>query len=123
MLAVTARRATPVVRRGFTLVEVIVAIVVLSIGVLSLAAGAAMTVRLVGGGARQTLAAVVAQAHFEQLRGGSCTAMASGADTVRGIAGQWTVRTVTRGRSVTLALSYDTPTGRKTRVYRSILPC
>ena len=110
-------------RRGFTLVEVIVAVMVFSFGVLSLAAGAALSVRLVGGGARQTIAASVAQRHFEQMRGASCTSLASGADTLRGVVSVWTVTTVTRGRAVKLAITYNTHNGSRTRTYRTIFPC
>ena len=59
-------------RAGFTLVELIVAIVILTVGVLGLASTAAVVTRQIGGGAQQARAAIVAQARFEALRGMSC---------------------------------------------------
>ena len=115
----TARR----VRRGMTLAELLVAIVVMSVGVLGLAASSAVVTRMIGGGATQTLAATVAQAHIEQLRSQSCASMAGGVDTVRGIVTTWTTQAITRGVSVDMTVEYNTVHGTRTRSYRSIFPC
>ena len=61
-------------RQGFTLVDLIVAIVILSIGVLGLASTAAVVTPQIGGGAQQTRAATVAQTRFEELRSMPCAA-------------------------------------------------
>jgi prepilin-type N-terminal cleavage/methylation domain-containing protein len=60
-------------KRGFTLVELIVAIMILSVGILGLAGTAVMVTRLTGDGSKQTQAANIAAMRFERLRGGSCT--------------------------------------------------
>jgi prepilin-type N-terminal cleavage/methylation domain-containing protein len=71
-------------RRGFTLIELIVAIVIMVVGVLGLASTAAMVSRLVGGAAQQTVAANVAASRFERLRSVACANIVSGtADTLR----------------------------------------
>lgn len=100
-----------------------IAVIVLCVGVLSLAAGAAAVVRLADGAERQTVAATVAQSRFERLRGAGCSAMMSGSDTTRGVIAQWTVSTVTRGRAVALSVQFPTRTGTATRSYRTIIPC
>ena len=62
-------------REGFTLVEVMVAIVILSIGVLGLAATAGVVVRQMTGAVHQSVAANVAYSRMERIRSGNCVAM------------------------------------------------
>lgn len=87
--AVTKR---PPKNSGFTIVEVLVAIVIMAIGVLGLASTASNVSRLIGGGAQQTLAANIAMSRFEQLRSTSCADMAGGTATRRGMSEHWTVQ-------------------------------
>src|SRR5919108_3274220 len=76
---------------GFTLLEVLVALVILGIGILGLASSAALVSRLVGDGSRLTLAATVATARVEHLRVLGCNGAAAGSTVTRGIEEQWTV--------------------------------
>ena len=62
-------------RRGFSLVELVVAIVILTIGVLGLASTAAVVMRQINGGAQQARAANVAQERFETLRSLECATL------------------------------------------------
>ena len=65
-------------RDGFTIVEIIVAIMVLSVGVLGLAATAAVVQKQMGSGERQAAAAAIAQSRFDKLTSVNCaTAVAS----------------------------------------------
>lgn len=68
---IRSRRA----RGGFTLVELVVAIVILTIGVLGLASTAAVVMRQINGGAQQARAANVAQERFEALRVVDCATL------------------------------------------------
>ncbi len=77
--------------RGFTVVEVLVAIVIMALGVLGLAGTATSVSRLIGGGAEQTIAANIAMGRFEQLRGTACASLAAGTATKRGMTEHWTV--------------------------------
>jgi prepilin-type N-terminal cleavage/methylation domain-containing protein len=54
-------------RGGFTIVEVLVAVAVLSVGVLALVGSAALTTRMVGWGQQSTRAAQAAAARVERL--------------------------------------------------------
>lgn len=81
-----ARGARPVhaprrlrARDGFTIVEIIVAIMVLAIGVLGLASTAAVVQRQMQAGERQSVAATIAQARFDQLTSLNCVSMAASA--------------------------------------------
>ena len=119
------RRRHPVARRrsGFTLVELMVAMAILAVGVLGLAATAATVAKLVGGSRHQTIAAVAAQSRLERLRAVPCGARTAGTDTSRGVIVAWTVDSIKRGVNVGVAVTFHTPRGRRTRLYRSTMPC
>ena len=69
---------------GFTVVEVLVAVVVISIGLLALAGSSAAAARMLAGGRQATLAAEAAERRLEELRrqahaaAPACPAPASG---------------------------------------------
>ena len=72
-------------RSGFTLVEVMVAIVVLSIGILGLAATAGVVVRQMTGAVHQSVAANVAYSRMERIRTGNCVAMKDSSSPTTGV--------------------------------------
>jgi prepilin-type N-terminal cleavage/methylation domain-containing protein len=112
-------------RSGFTIVEIIVAIVVLLVGVLGLASSAAVVSRLIGGGAQQALAANVAQSRFEILRSRPCNMIVDGSAGARGVTEQWRVEPVAvRMYDVEVVVTYSTPGGpRQPQAYRSHVIC
>lgn len=117
---VTTMRAS---RSGFTIVEVLVAILILSVGMLALVGSAAVVVRQTGTAARQTQAAAYAQSRFERLRASPCASLTGGADTVRGIVTAWAVTPVTRGNDITVTVSWPVAGEMRSRQYRSIIAC
>lgn len=123
-----SRGSTITPRRGVTMVELMVALAIVSVGVFGLAGGATLVTRLMGGGTVQTRASVIANAHIEQFRSLSCASVSSGADTVRGVISTWTKSDITvsgnrRGMSVNLTVQYPTTKGMRSQSYRTILPC
>lgn len=111
-------------RAGFTLVELLVAMMVFAVGMLGLAATAGSVTRMMGGAKRQTLAATVAQSRLEKIRSSPCASLVSGSETVRGITNTWTITAVSRGIDVRDSVSF--PSARNTRrwkVYRTSLSC
>lgn len=115
-------------RDGFTLVELLVAIVILAVGVLGLAATASVVTRQMTGAVHQTVAANVAYSRMERIRTGNCVAMADSSSPPRGVV----TRNVTERWQIVKAnnaiLVYDTITyvvrGKKrTQVYHSEFPC
>ena len=94
MTRTAKRRRPPRARHGFTIIELMIAIVVLSIGVLGLAGTSAMVSRMIGGAAQQTIAANVAATRFEKMRSRQCSAITSGTATLRGTSEAWTVSSV-----------------------------
>lgn len=111
-------------RAGFTLVELLVALMIFAVGMLGLAATAGSVTRMMGGAKRQTIAAQVAQSRIERLRATPCTTLTSGSETVRGITNTWTVSPVARGVNVTDSVVFATSRGKtRTRVYKTTLSC
>lgn len=108
---VGARRARG--RRGFTIVELIVAMMVLTVGILGLCSTATVVSRLIGGAAQQTIAASVASARFESMRSLQCSAIVSGTATTRGMNEKWGV-TLTGPRLYTVVdtVRYQAAGGR-----------
>ncbi len=99
--------------QGFTLVELVVAMLVLTVAVLALAGTAAAVSRMVGWGQRLGGSAVVAQARLEELRSGGCASLGEGRDSVGHFHLRWSVATSGSLRTVALTVSY--PNGRADR--------
>jgi prepilin-type N-terminal cleavage/methylation domain-containing protein len=75
-------------QRGFTIVEIIIAILVLTVGLLGLVTTAALVTRMIGRGQRASAAAGFAARRLERLHAGSCLAAlrVPGTDTLyRGV--------------------------------------
>ena len=72
----------PVITRGqgLALVEVLIAILVLTIGLLGLVTSAALVTRMIGRGQRSVLAAQYTQQRLEMLRASGCRSQAEGSD-------------------------------------------
>jgi prepilin-type N-terminal cleavage/methylation domain-containing protein len=66
--------------QGFTLVEVIVAILVLTVGLLALVTSAALVTRMIGRGQRSAVQSLFAARRLEMLRSTGCTNQAAGND-------------------------------------------
>lgn len=60
-------------QRGFTIIEVIIAIIVLSVGLLGLVSTAALVTRMIARGQRSAVASTFAAQRMEQMRPLACT--------------------------------------------------
>ena len=115
-------------RPGFTLLEVLVALVILGVGILGLSANAALVSRLVGDGSRLTSAAMVATSRFELLRSLPCPSATSGSARTRGIEERWSVGTMSATTlevevSVTYPLRAAGSSSSRTQRFRGAVPC
>jgi type IV pilus modification protein PilV len=118
-----ARRAVGK-RAGFTLVELLVAMMVFAVGMLGLAATAGSVTRMMGGAKRQTIAAMVAQSRLERIRSSPCSTLLGGTDTVRGIVSAWTVTAVSRGVNVSETVTYRAARNTThSKTYKTSLSC
>ena len=68
---------------GFTIVEILIAIVVLTVGILGMVTTSALVTRMIARGQRTAMAAEFAAQRFERLRVSGCANQAGGADTLR----------------------------------------
>lgn len=70
-------------RSGFTIVELLVAVMVLSIGLLALLGSSTLSSTTIGKSRRVDFASVFASRRIELLRSTACTNQGAGADTLR----------------------------------------
>lgn len=110
-------------RGGFTLVELMVAMVVFSIGLLAMASTSTVVVKQMGDARNMGLAATVAQSRLEQLYAGNCVAASSGSATTRGVAESWTVTPATRTAALSVTVTYPTRRGSRTQTYQGTVAC
>jgi len=100
--------------RGFSLIELIVAILILTVGILGLAATAGQVQRMVGFGGRFGGSAAVANAQLEALRATPCVSLAASGTATQGIYSlSWIVTSSGQLRTFTMTVTY--PNGRSTR--------
>ena len=110
-------------RRGGTLIELLVALVLLDLALLSLAMVGALTVRRIGDASRRARATLAAANRVEQLSALPCAGVAGDAASLeRHVSETWTVQR--DGKSVVIADSVEIATGRPERVVvRRRVPC
>ena len=114
-------------RRGVTLVELIVAVTILMLGLLSIVGISASISRSLGQSRQDALAANAAQSRFEQLAGTACASMTLG--TVVQVTGRnITERYVVTDAGNNTRLLSDTVswiTNRNTRraAFQTLIPC
>jgi type IV pilus assembly protein PilV len=120
-------------RSGFTLIEVMVAIIILSVGVLGLVSTSALVTRMIGRGNMTTKATQLAQVRLETLRqqalstSPSCSSVASGtADDASGMSEAWTVSTPagsTNLRQFSVTVTYPITNGTRTATMTTQVRC
>ncbi len=114
-------------RRGATLIELMVAMILLSIGLFSVLGTSGSVVKQLGGGRNQTVAAGIAQARLDSLTSIGCqsltpgNATSSGTSKRREIEESWTV---IDGRNIkTIQITMKVPGRMVPILYETIIPC
>ena len=100
-----------------------VSIMILVVGMLGMAGTSAVITRQLGGGAQMALAATAAQARFELLRSGTCTALSGGTAVTHGVTEVWTATALSRAVQVTDTVKFTTTRGQRSHAYRTLIPC
>jgi len=119
---------------GFTLVELLIAVLVLGIGITALVGTSALVTRQIGRGRIVTIANQLATQKLDELRraaaiksgGNHCTnaAFASGnSGPTRGVTLTWTVGASGAARNVTVTASYPVSNGTKTFQISTYVGC
>lgn len=119
-------------RAGLTLIEVLVAVVVLGIGIVALTGSSAMVTRMIGRGKVETHAALQASRRVELLRlsaGSTSPRCASpnfasgGSLRLDGLSESWTVAPQGKVRRVRVSVSYLTIRGTRSAVLETGIEC
>jgi hypothetical protein len=114
------------VRRGSSIIEVLIAFVLLMVAIGGLLSTSNAVAKQMGGGRRQSIAAAVAQSRLDSLASLSCTnlsqsGVASATRTTRGIQESWVV---TQGvNTAVVAVTVTIPRQTKPVIYTTIVPC
>lgn len=115
-----ARSAPP---QGYTLIEVIVAILVFGVGVLALAASSAIVTRGMAANALRENSGRIAASRIELIYS-QCRTAGSGEDRWPQISSRWTVtRASASDISIEEAVTYPVPNGLHTDTYRALAWC
>ncbi len=108
---------------GYTLIEIVVALLLFAIGGLALVTTSAVIGRAMNTNAVRERAARMAASRLEIL-GAACHRAASGRETFRQIESDWSVAPLDSVRlSVVESVRYPAPQGRRTDLFRVVLPC
>ena len=113
---------------GFTIIEVLIAVVILSVGLLGLASTAGYVTRMIGQGNRFTQASTLASKQLELLRAGGCTTMANGSSATGRFRVAWTVTTLNTGsqrtaNQVQVTVTSPTNYGTRTDSFTGMILC
>lgn len=103
-------------RHGFTLVEVLVALVLVQFGLLAVAATSAIAARHVAVATRAAHASDVARERLESLRWTACAAESEGGRVTAEISEHWSVRGADGWRSVRDSVEFPLPAGGRGRL-------
>ena len=107
---VTRPRAGTRLRRGFTIVEILIAVTVLVVGVLGFVGTTAAVTRMLSRGNRSNRAAFFAQHRLEQIQATPCQLISGGSETRANLYSlNWTVTTSPSGtgKNVRLITRYS----------------
>jgi prepilin-type N-terminal cleavage/methylation domain-containing protein len=117
-------------RAGFTIVEVLIAVVVLAVGIVALVGSSASATRMIGRGRGATRAVQAATERMEMIRADAyrttpdCTALANGADSaLTGIVTTWTITGAGTPRTVQVISSYRVPGRQKADTLTTQIRC
>ena len=111
-------------RRGITLVEILVSIILIAVALGGALNSAGAVATQMGGGMRHTVAASLAQTRLDSLASLSCAQLADGLNgsvTTRGVKEEWKV---IDGRNIkTLSVTLTIPRRVQKPVYTTVIPC
>jgi Tfp pilus assembly protein PilV len=122
--AATGRRARS--HHGVSIVEVLVALVLLTVGLLGVAGNGAIAMRASSAAARERRAAQRAADRVAQLRAQGCAAARSGTlvDPAAAISERWTVGATTSAAvPIDVEVRWRAPSGSRTLLLRSGILC
>ncbi len=109
--------------RGFTLIELVVAVMLLAVGVLAVAASAAPLARLLRRGSARAVAAEAAGARIEMFRAEGCGGEATGVASGGGARVAWSAAPGGGLEAVTVVATYPWGPGLHSDTYEALVAC
>ncbi|HEY8831898.1 MAG TPA: prepilin-type N-terminal cleavage/methylation domain-containing protein [Gemmatimonadaceae bacterium] len=114
---------TPKRSAGYTLIEVIVALLVFTVGALALTASSAMVARTMATNSLRERGGRVAASRIAVIKS-ECGIAASGSERLQQIQSSWSVTRSDRSRvAVTETVSYESPRGPRSLTYLATIWC
>ena len=114
-------------RRGVTIIELLVAMTILSVGLLAIVGVSGSVSRSLGESRTDNLAAFASQSRFERLAGTACTNLTLNTwstATSRGVTEKYRVTDAGNNtRLVTDSVSWTTREGTRRQAFSTLLPC
>lgn len=112
-------------QRGFSLIEVIAAMIILSVGIIGMAGSTTAIQNLTSQGVLTNNAAAVAGSRFDVLRATPCGSLGSGgsATTQKKFNEKWSITTSGNLRSVVDSVSYTFRARVRTVAFSTVISC
>jgi prepilin-type N-terminal cleavage/methylation domain-containing protein len=112
-------------RSGFTLVEMMVAVMIMAVGLLAMVSTSAYVVRQVGGGAQMTVAANAIQSRMEWMRSQPCSSFTTERNVEsRGVKEMWKPGAMSnKVLAITYVAKYHVSGSEKRRDFTVMIPC
>lgn len=123
----SVRTPVPRARRGVTLIELLIAMSILSIGLMAIAGVSGSITRSLGESRNETLAATAAMARFEMIAGLQCSALTLNTTTEvisRNVKERYRITDEGNNtRRIVDTVSWVTRRGTRVAAFTTLLPC
>ena len=110
-------------RNGVTLIEVVIAIVLLSVGALALEGSSALLIRRLAESKRASSASALARSRSESSFARGCGAVSSGSEEKFGVQSQWTIGSDGASVDIEQRLTYPTQRGQHAEKFHTGALC
>lgn len=110
-------------RGGFTVVEVMVALVVVTVGLLALTATAGLITRMIGEGGRLTGVGAMAHERLERVRRPPCPSVGAGVAGRGKATIRWEVTPARGGRQAVIVIESPARVGQRLDSFTTIVAC
>ena len=116
-------------RRGFTIIEMLISLMLLTAGVLAVASSSAVMIRQMTDGNRQAIAASAAADRLERFRTfNTCASIVAGTGNAYGMTEKWGVADVVglggqASKTITYELTYRGARGNRKLTFVTTVPC
>jgi type II secretion system protein I len=108
---------------GFTLIELVIALVLFSVGAIALAGSAAAIARQMAASGRRSRAAMMARSRAEESQSRPCAALTAGSDEMAGVRSQWDVSASSTAAEIEQRVEYGSVLGRHGEKFQSAAAC